>query len=196
MKYLTSTLILALLTTSVFASQNKAQVVVRIQAQSNGNIDQATLYFDQGINPVYVYQEDAQKVFSGVAGVPTIYSLSSDLISCSINGYGTSSTTQEVSLGYDVDADGTYEISAPLVDNMDPTSIVRLEDRTLGVFTDLRQSKYTAQLNDADPATGRFFIHVSRPVQVTKANAGCTNNDGLISVIKDNSIEWTLMHSA
>jgi len=191
MKYLTSTLILALLTSSVFASQNKAQVVVRLQAQATGNIDQATLYFDNGINPVYVYQEDAQKVFSGVAGVPALFSLSSDLIDCSINGYGSTSVTQEIALGYDVDADGSYDISAPLLDNVDPTSIVLLEDRTLGVFTDLRQGKYTATLHDADPATGRFFIHISKAVQVSTVNAGCSNNDGLISVIQDTSTPWT-----
>jgi PKD repeat protein len=192
MKYLTSTLILlALLTSSVYASQNKAQVVVRIQAQTNGNIDQATLYFDQGINPVYVYQEDAQKVFSGVAGVPAIFSLSSDSVDCSINGYGSTSTTQEIALGYDVDADGMYDISTPVLDNVDPTSIIRLEDRTLGVFTDLRQGKYTAKLFASDSATGRFFVHISRPVQVTKANAGCSNNNGLIAVTQDNSVAWT-----
>jgi PKD repeat protein len=190
MRYLTFTLFLAMLTSTVFASQDKAQVVIRVQSQANGNIDQATLYFDQGINPVYVNQEDAQKVFSGVAGVPAIYSLTSDQINCSINGYGSSSATQEVALGYDVDADGQYDISAPVLDNVDPTSIVRLEDRTLGVWTDLRQSKYTAQLNDADPATGRFYLHISAPVQVVKVNAGCSNNDGSITVNQDNSVAW------
>ena len=191
MKYLTFTLLFAALTSSVFASQNKAQVVVRLQAQASGNIDQATLYFDQGINSVYVYQEDAQKVFSGVAGVPAVFSLSSDLIDCSINGYGSTASTQEIALGYDVDADGMYDISAPVLDNVDPTSIIRLEDRTQGTFTDLRLSKYSAQLYDADPLTGRFYLHISRPVQVVKANAGCTNNNGTITVTQDNSIAWT-----
>lgn len=190
MKYLNFTLLFVMLASTAFASQNKSEVVVRIQAQT-GHIDEATLYFDNGINPTYVFQEDAQKVYSGVAGVPAIYSLTSDLVDCSINGFGTSAASQEIAIGYDVDTDGLYDISAPLLDNIDPTSIIRLEDRQLGVFTDLRQGKYNVQLNDADPATGRFFIHISRPVQVTTTASGCSNNDGLIEVSLDNEITWT-----
>lgn len=190
MKYLIFTFLFAMLATTAFASQNKAQVVIRLQAP-NGNIDEATLYFDNGINPVYVYQEDAQKVFSGVAGVPALFSLSSDSVDCSINGYGASTTTQEIALGYDVDADGLYDISTPLLDNLAATSIIRLEDRLLGTFTDLRQSKYTAQLLANDSATGRFYVHVSAPVQATLNNAGCANDNGVITVAPDNSVTWT-----
>ncbi len=190
MKYATFTLVLALFATNLFASQNKAQVVVRIQAQS-GNIDEAALYFDQGIVSTYASQEDAQKVYSGVAGVPVIYSLTSDQVDCSINGYGPVSATQVVELGYDVDVDGYYDISAPVLDNVDPTSIVRLEDRLLGTYTDLRMSKYNVYLQDTDPSTGRFFVHVSTPVQVAVTNAGCANNDGTLQVTQDNSVAWT-----
>ena len=190
MRHITFTLLFGLLVSTTFASQEKAQVVIRLQAQ-NGNIDEATLYFDQGIHPVYVYQEDAQKVFSHVAGVPVLYSLSSDLISCSINGFGSPASSEEVALGASVDADGTYDISAPFLDNVDPTSIVRLEDRKLWVFTDLREGKYTTQLLASDSATGRFFLHISSPIKSTFTNAGCSNNDGDIAIVPDNTVSWT-----
>lgn len=87
MRVLIFTLFFATLTSSVFATQNKKQLKLRIQAPA-GNIDEATVYFDQNIDPAYLYAEDAQKVFSGVAGVPLIYSESADNIPCSINGIG------------------------------------------------------------------------------------------------------------
>ncbi|MFN8323186.1 MAG: PKD domain-containing protein [Chitinophagales bacterium] len=189
MRILTLTLLLAVLSGSAFATANKKQVKLRVQAPS-GNLDEATMYFDQGINPTYNYQEDAQKVLSGVAGVPVIYSVTADNIDCSINGFGTLSSTEVVPVGLDVDANGTYTITAPLLDNFDPTSIIRLEDRQAGVFTDLRTNFYLAQVTDNEPASGRFFLHVSYPSAVSHVAAGCANNDGKLLVETDNSIVW------
>ena len=187
MRILTFTLLLATLSFSAFASQDKKQLKLRLQAP-NGNLDEATLYFDQGINPTYNYQEDAQKVFSGVAGVPVIYSVTTDNIDCSINGYGTLSSSEITPIGIQVDADGLYTITTPLFDNFDPTSIVQLEDRLRGTFTDLRTNLYQVTLQTTDPATGRFFIHISYPTTVSPTVAGCSNNDGMLSVTVDNSV--------
>jgi len=191
MKSLLLTLSFALLVSTSFATQDKKQLKIRLQAQS-GHLDEATIYFDQSINPTYNSQEDAQKQFSNVAGVPTIYSPSIDNVPCSINGYGTLSSTEVVALGYNVDADGQYNISASQLFNFDPTSIVRLEDKQTGTFHDLRAGAYSANLLASDPATGRFFVHVSFPTQVSSTNAGCLNNDGKIMIAQDNSIQWTL----
>ena len=189
MRLLTVTLLLTLFTSSAFASLDKKQVKIRIQS-STGNLDEATMYFDQGISPTYNYQEDAQKVFSGVAGVPVIYSVTSDNIQCSINGFGTLSNTEVVPLGVEVDANGVYTLTASLLDNFDPTSIIRLEDRQLGVFTDLRTNFYQAQLDASDPVTGRFFIHASFPTVVSNVSAGCANDDGKLLLNSDNSVVW------
>ena len=190
MRVLIFTLIFATLSSSVFATQNKKQLKLRIQAPA-GNIDEATVYFDQSINPLYLGAEDAQKIFSGVAGVPVIYSESTDNIPCSINGIGTLSSSETVSIGVDVDADGLFTITAPNLTNFDQTSIIRLEDRSNGRFTDMRTNFYQAQMTAAEPATGRFYLHVSYPVSVTSTVAGCLNNDGSLSVTADNSISWT-----
>lgn len=190
MRVLIFTLFFATLTSSVFATQNKKQLKLRIQAPA-GNIDEATVYFDQNIDPAYLYAEDAQKVFSGVAGVPLIYSESADNIPCSINGIGTLSSSETVSIGVDVDADGLFTVTAPNLTNFDPTSLIRLEDRANGRFTDMRTNFYQAQMLASEPATGRFFIHVSYPVTVTATVAGCLNNDGALNVSADNSVTWT-----
>lgn len=191
MKSLLLTLSFALLASTSFATQDKKQVKIRLQAQS-GHLDEATIYFDQSINSSYNSQEDAQKQFSNVAGVPTVFSPSIDNVPCSINGFGTLSSTEVVALGYDVDADGQYTISASQLFNFDPTSIIRLEDKQTNTFHDLRAGSYSANLLATDPATGRFFVHVSFPTQVMSSNAGCLNDDGKIMVAQDNSIAWTL----
>ena len=147
MKSLLLTLTFALLVSTLFATQEKKQVKIRLQTQT-GHLDEATIYFDQSINPTYNSQEDAQKQFSGVAGVPTIFSPSIDNVPCSINGFGTLSSTEVVALGCDVDADGQYSISASQLFNFDPTSIIRLEDKQTGTFHDLRAGAYSANLLD------------------------------------------------
>ena len=159
MKVLISTLTLVVaFSASLFATQDKKQLKVRLQAPA-GTLDEVTVYFDQGISTTYNYQEDAQKVFSGVAGVPVIYSPSSDNVPLSINGFDNLTAALTVPLVYDVDADGLYTFSAPLVNNFDPSSIVRIEDRALGVEHDLRAGAFTVQLLANDPGTNRFFIH-------------------------------------
>lgn len=191
MKVLISTFTLLLaFSASLFATQDKKQLKIRLQAPA-GTLDEVTVYFDQGVNTTYNYQEDAQKVFSGVAGVPVIYSPSSDNVPLSINGFTDLTTALTVPLVYDVDVDGSYTFSAPLLNNFDPSSIVRIEDRQLGVEHDLRAGSFTAQLLASDPGTNRFFIHVSYPTTFSSDNAGCANNDGIVHVQLDNTITWS-----
>lgn len=189
MRFLTFTILFFTLSISAFATQNKKTAKLRIQAPT-GNIDETTIYFDQNISSTYNYQEDAQKVFSGVAGVPAIYSITTDNTLCSINGYGTLLTKAIVPLGVDVDASGTYTITAPMLNNFDATSILQLEDRSNGTYVDMRTNFYQAQMDAAEPATGRFFLHISIPVTVTSVVAGCQNNDGKLHVVADNSVIW------
>lgn len=193
MRVLTFTLLFAAFSANLFATQDKKTLKIQLQAQG-GNLDQTIIYFDQSIQPVYNYQEDAQKVFSGVAGKPELFSVSSDNVKLSNNGFGTLSNTEVVALGFDVDATGTYTISASQIDNFDPTSIIRLEDAQSGNFTDLRQSGMQVSLNDNDPQTGRFFLHITRPSTFGSVNSGCQNNDGKLTADFDNSVQWTLVN--
>jgi hypothetical protein len=182
------TTLFAVLALNVFASQNKAQVSLQIESPT-GKTDDATVFFDQGVNPLYNVSEDVQKVYPAL-GIPVIYTLSSDLVDCGLNGFGTLAATEVIALGCDVDANGSYKLSASWLDNVNPTSVVRLEDRQAGVFTDLRSSIYSTQINANDPITGRFFLHISTPAVVSFTNAGCSNNDGVIHVEQDNTVAW------
>ncbi|MCS6934078.1 MAG: PKD domain-containing protein [Chitinophagales bacterium] len=174
-----------------WATQDKKTVQLRLQSSTTGQLDQTTIYFDHAINPNYVYLEDAQKTFSGVAGVPVLWSVTSDNTPCSINGIGTLYQTEVVAIGADVDQTDQYFIIPMLLDNFDPTSIIRLEDKLNGTFHDLRSGAYTTTLDANEPTTGRFFLHVSTPASFSSTNAGCSDNNGSITVQVDNSITWT-----
>lgn len=190
MKGLIFTTLFACVATCAFATQDKKQLKLRVQGQ-NGQVDQTTIYFDNGINGNFVNDEDASKLFSGLEGVPVIYSLSQDGRACNINGFSSLSQTETVNYGVDVDADGQYTFTTPLFDNFDATTIVRLEDRQTGIFTDLRTNFYQANILADEAATGRFFLHVSTPLTVASSPAGCLNNDGIVSVdAADATIQW------
>ena len=191
MKTLTFTLLLAIIATSAFATQNKKTVKLRIQSPS-GNVDDATMYFDQGITPSYNIHADAAKVFANVPGVPEIFSMTSDNVPCSINGCGTLSNATTVIVGYKVGYNGLYTITASLIDNFDPTSIIRLMDKKLGVTIDLRQNFYQAMLDTTDSATGRFFLTISAPAQYSSSPSNCANTGGQISATLDSTITWDL----
>ncbi len=189
MKFLTFTLLFLGISVSAFATKEKKTVKLRIQSPF-GSLDETAVYFDQGVSPSYTFQEDAQKVLSNVAGVPVMYTLTSDNIQCSINGYNTLSTTQMVPVGVKVNLSGLYNITCSLLDNFDPTSIITLEDRKLGTSTDLRTNFYQAQIDTADDADGRFYIRVSYASTYASTIAGCSNNDATISVTTDPVITW------
>lgn len=189
MRIFTLTLLLATFTLSAFATQDKKTVKLRIQGQ-NGNLDEATVYFDQAINSNYIYQEDAQKVLSGVAGVPVMYTVTSDNTHCSINGYGTLGSSETVPVGIVVDISGNYTLTCALLDNFSPTSIITLEDRFVNRFIDLRTNFYTVNLDTASAPEGRFFIHVSYPATSSSTFAGCANNDASITINTDPSVTW------
>gem|GEM_PF-1230290 len=190
MRFLTFTFLFSLLCVSTtYASQDKKTVRIRIQSQQ-GNLDETTVYFDQGISPDYQFQQDAQKVLSGVAGVPVIYSLTSDNHMCSINGFGTLGTTETVALGVSVDRSGQYNITAPMLDNFAATSIITLEDRQVGRSIDLRTNFYPVYLDSGATAEGRFYIRVSYPSTSSSTIAGCTNDDATLTINTDPTYTW------
>lgn len=184
------TLLFALLTGNVFATQDKSTLELRLQSVNTGYLGETSIFFDQNINPAYNSSQDAAMVFSDVPGVPAFFSYTSDNVMCSINGAGDLSVTEVVELGAQVDISGSYNITAYNIDNFDPTSIILLEDRELNVFTNLRTNFYNIRLDSGAIVSGRFFIHVSYPASFASVNAGCTNTNGVIKAIYDSSIQW------
>jgi hypothetical protein len=110
---------------------------------------------------------------------------------CSTNGYSRLTNSETIPLGIKSDTAGMHVFTATLLNNFDSTTIIQLEDRETGVFTNLRNNFYAAQLADSQTINGRFFLHVSRAIQFSSVTAGCNNNDGMLQLNQDNSIQWT-----
>ena len=191
MKALTFTLLFFAFSSALFASEQKKTLKLRLQSPS-GNTDETVLYFDEGITPIYNIHQDAAYIFSNLPGIPELYSLTADKHACSINGIGTLDTARSIYLGYHVGYPGTYTISASLIDNFDPTSIIRLIDNQTGDTLDLLENFYQVHLDSSDFTTNRFQILVSTAVQYSSVNSNCSNTGGSITISPDPTITWAL----
>ena len=189
MKALTFTLLFLTITTGIFASQQKKTLKLRLESPA-GNTDVATMYFDEGISPAYDVHQDAAYVFNNIPGIPEFYSYTLDKKAWSINGCGTLQSSELVNLGYHIGYPGNYTINAVLVDNFDPTTIIRLIDNKLGDTVDLRENFYQVQLDTTDNTYNRFQILVSTGVKYSSVNSNCTNSGGSITITPDTTITW------
>ncbi len=172
------------------AANNKKQVKLIIRNNSSGLSDEATIYFDNGTSPQYIFSEDAKKVFNPTPLVPQLYSLSSDSIPCMLNSYGDFSGPATIRLGLKVDTAGEYGIYLNLLDNFDATSLILLEDKQTGVIHNLRNGYYHFFLLSAQLNPDRFVLHISYPAIINKTDANCNNLGGSISIDQDTSIVW------
>jgi len=191
MKAVTFTFLFLAFTSGLFASNERKTLTLRLQSP-NGNSASTTVYFDEGITPSYDVHEDAAMVFSNIPSIPEFYSFTLDKVACSTNGCGTLQTTEQVALGYTVGAPGNYTISASLVDNFDPTSIIKLYDSRLGITTDLRENFYQVNIDSNDLQDNRFILEISSAVQYTSQPSNCANTGGSITITPDSSITWDL----
>lgn len=190
-KYSFLLLILAL-TNLCFGTTDKKQLKLRVNAPG-GFLDETNLYFDLGVSPIYRPNEDGPKVYNSIPNAPSVYSLSSDNVYCSTNGYSSLSVTEEIALGVKADTTGIHIFVAPIISNFDSTTIIILEDRVLNKFTNLRADYYPFFLSDGEVANNRFYLHITRPVGFTTVTAGCLNNDGAIELNQDNVVVWTAL---
>ncbi|HWB64214.1 MAG TPA: PKD domain-containing protein [Chitinophagales bacterium] len=172
------------------ATPARKQITLNIQDLNSSLQTQTVVYFDVDIATAFAMPEDQQITFDTSAEVPQIFSYSSDNVACYSNGYGDFSATTTVALGVKIGGGSTYTFSQHQLYNFDGTTIVQLEDRELGVFTDLRMSNYTVQINSSGIISNRFYLHISYPPTIQTIPAGCTDDDGFINVQEDSSIRW------
>ncbi len=183
-------LLVNLIAVHSMATGSKKQVKLRVTEISTAVFDETSVSLDLGARQ-YLFPEDGQKVFDTTSSAPSLYSFSADMVPCFSNSYGNFTSYTIVPLGLRVKGNGLYSIRASMIDNFDATTIVRLEDRQLGNFHDLRSGDYTFNLNQVTQTDTRFFLHISYPAAVTTTDAGCANNDGAIVISQDSSINWS-----
>ncbi|MCS6935097.1 MAG: T9SS type A sorting domain-containing protein [Chitinophagales bacterium] len=174
------------------ASTGKKELKIGLMNLSNGTYDLTTIYLDFGTSPAYNSLEDAAKVFNPSPIVPQLYSITTDNYYCQTNGYGPFVNTVSIPLGFEVDSGGTYRIFCNLIDNFEPTCLIRLYDQFTSLTHDLRSNYFNFSIPHATQDNNRFLLLVSFPPVIQLQDASCTNNDGVISIQQDPSVTWSL----
>ena len=174
---------------SGFSSPLQKQVELLMQDSASGMSAVTSVLFTYGTSPNYFSSEDIA-LAPDTTGNPQLYSYSLNNVACTFNSYGTLNNTVVLSLGATLVTAGTYTFSMQQFTNFDPASMVFLEDRQLNIFTDLRQSPYKVALGQTGQISGRFYLHITYPPVATAGASGCSNNDGVINVVEDNSVIW------
>ena len=190
MKNIFLTLLFVSIVGLTFATQSKKTVKIRL-ASPGGSYAETTIYFDLGVVPAFISSQDAPEVYNTFPGGASVYSLSSDNVLCSTNGYSTLTSAVTIALGVKADSAGDYAFTASLLSNFDSTSVIQLEDIQTHTFVDLRNNFYAFHIADSGSVNNRFLLHVSTPVHTSTVTAGCANNNGAINVIQDASVVWS-----
>lgn len=172
------------------AIAGKKQVRLRLTDSLSAIYDETNIYLDLGTTSNYVFPEDGQKIIDTSISAPLLYSITTDNVPCFSNSYGNFAQTIVIPIGFSVQGGSSYTFSASLLDNFESTSLLLLEDRNTGVFTDIRIDGYTITLSQREQNDNRFYLHVSMPAVISTTDASCSNDDGLILISQDTSITW------
>lgn len=175
---------------AAYAVPSKKQIRLRIADNQTSIYDETNIYLDLGTTPDYIFPEDGQKLIDTSLSAPQIFSFSTDNVPCFSNSYGSFTQAVVIPIGYNVQGGSDYTFSASLLDNFDVTSLILLEDRTMGAFIDLRVNAYYINVVQQELNSNRFFLHISKPVSIATVTAGCTNNDGAINIQQDAGVVW------
>lgn len=176
------------------ASFFEAEVVpnlIKLRISGGTGNDEMAIYFASNASNTFDENQDAVKMLSGVPGVPNIYSMNSDL-RLSINAMGTLAQNTEIPLGVSITSAGNYTILASDFDSFEQTSLIYLEDRTLGVFHNLKMQNSVNVTLQVGDLSGRFFLHFSLPLNVVIHHETCQTNDGVIEVLNPSGHQWNV----
>jgi len=179
---------ISVFTTSVFASTEQ-QLLLDLTNVSTTYTNTSEIYLGPGTSQGFIYPEDSRLIFDTT--IPQVYSLTSDNVPCSINGYGPFTNTVVIQIGLQIPVSGIYLLSVSSANDFDPSSLILLEDRSLGTYTNLRQLSDSLQIDTTGIIQGRFYLHITYPVTISVTPSGCSNNDGAVAVLNDTSVRWS-----
>ena len=185
-------LFLCFFISSTLYAQTEVNNLLRLQLVGGSGADEMVVYFDTMATNNYDINYDAIKFLSETAGVPNIYTYV-DTLKLSINVLERLDQDVVIPIGIVSKTSGNYQINVIDMSSFDPSSNVYLEDRDLGIFTNLRNiSQYNVNLPVGE-YNDRFFIHFHPPIEIVISNETCNQNDGQV-IITNPSVEqnWNI----
>jgi len=168
-------------TTFYEAEEPQISSLLRMQLVGGAGADEFVLYFDPSATNNYDVNYDAVKFLSETAGIPNIYT-NIDSLKVSINVLNALNQDMVIPMGIVAKTAGNYLLNVLEQASFAPTSMLFLEDRDLGIWSDLRTTiQYSVDL-PAGNHNGRFFLHFRPAVNVEVANETCQQTDGTVAI--------------
>lgn len=165
-------------------SSNFEKLWLRVNGD-NSLSNEALLAFGDQATDGYDDLFDAKKIAAN-ADI-SLYTISGEM-NLSIQAMSALTDSKIVPIGFDAAQIGNYTFSIANIEGINPTVLIYLEDRELGTFHNLRMSDYNAPVENAISGAGRFFLHFSKPVNISANAESCSSNDGSITI--ENASNW------
>lgn len=152
-----------------------------LTVHGNGSADITTLLFDQDFTTNFDRLYDGRKMKSA-NGKSTLYTYTDNAIGMqSLNALPNDGSVTTVPVGFAVGANGSYSISANLVNGFGNTALVLLEDLKTGDIHNLRSGDYSF-VADVQDDEMRFVLHFVPEANITSVAVGCDGTGSNITV--------------
>ena len=141
-----------------------ANSLLRLKIRGEKGADEAVVYIDHDATDGYDLMVDAPKMLGTIEGLPNLYTRSGDN-NLSINAIGALDVTEkEIPLDMVITAAGQHSLEVMELANFDLSTQIYLEDRSKGLFYDLRSTPVLALDVQEGTSSGRFFLHLGEAV--------------------------------
>ncbi len=135
-------------------------------ADNGNNTDPTVIYFDDNASADFDHKLDALKLMNTDAGIPNLYSQSTDEKTYSIQALKTLSDSSIIPLGLKTDHDGLVKFNLRNVENIAPGMHIWFYDAKTGIVQDLRtEPQYQVQLTSGQYER-RFYIELTSGIFV------------------------------
>ncbi|MFN4123827.1 MAG: T9SS type A sorting domain-containing protein, partial [Flavobacteriales bacterium] len=179
-------------TGATFFSGNEDWYQYRIKATVSGNQmnDFTYVFFHPDATPGFDPAMDVNKM-TGPVTHPMLFTMSG-IERMAYNGLPLLTEPIVVDMRFFPGTAGNYTLNFESLETMPGTSMIYLEDKKTGIWTNLRQNSsysFTAALADN---IQRFALHFEPPMSFNTVNEDCGQQNGAISIINPSNETWHL----
>jgi len=170
------------------ASSLPASLRIRLADQNDQFRDYLTLLHDPNASDS-LDSGDALKLYNSHPSAPNLAALTADQKAVCINASPLFGGAAEIPLEVTSQQSDLYTFSLQDSATMADFCII-LEDRQLGIFTELKDQSYSVFL-PISVSSGRFFLHLATPLDITVTDLSCAGEaDGQVVVSGGGTGPW------
>lgn len=179
-----------------YRNGNYYDMQLTVEVAGNGFADVSYIYYNNVATTAFDIAWDREKRNSN-HNQPTLYTTNQDGRRLSYNAQNNVEFGNSIPMGLEPGTDGAFTFTVNGVNELPNSSLVYLEDKATGVWTNLRETNsYTFNMLATDNFD-RFEIHFTRPIELAFNAESCEGNDGSLTVdfgnqsINGAAVNWT-----